>query len=165
MKKLIVALCCFFVLKAATAQQIIKLDIDSTTLTNKLVIPNLDNLEKLLNASRKDFAATMISLGYELSKEDTDIYVPKTLDDSPVFGVMKGDQVVSVVFYQAGNYPQQMKDAFVSQYQNLEHARLKGTDDYTFQDKDGNGKVKFFSMIFDTRKKGGGFVMLLTGDQ
>ncbi len=165
MKKLILALCCFFVLKAASAQQIIKLDIDSTTLANKLVIPNLDNLEKLLNASRKDFAATMISLGYELSKEDTDIYVPKTLDNSPIFGVMKADQTVSVVFYQTSSYPRQMKDAFVSQYQNLEHTRVKGTDSYEFKDKDGNGDVKIFSMAFDTPKKNGGFVMLVTVDQ
>jgi hypothetical protein len=161
MKKLLVALCCLLVFKAASAQQIIKLEIDSTTFVNKVVVPNLHNMSKLLMASQKDFAATMISLGYKLSKIDsTELYVPNTGDILPSLGVMKDDELVSVMFYQTTTYLKQMKESFLSQYSNVTHKRIKGTDAYYFKMDDD----KVYCIIFDTPRKDGGSVSFAAAD-
>ena len=165
MKKLIVALCCIVTFQAASAQQIIKLDIDSTTFAYKLVVPNLRNMEKLLGASQKDYVATVLSLDYALSKIDTEYYAPKTTIDNSIFGISKDDQSVTIVFYQTTTYPKQMKDNFLAQYKNLTHKKVKGSDAYYFKDDDGKGVEKLFVMIFDTPKKDGGFITITTADE
>ena len=165
MKKLIVALCCIVTFRAASAQQIIKLDIDSTTFANKLIVPNLRNMQKLLAASQKDYLATVTSLGYALSTVDTEYYAPKTVEDNAVFAISKDDQAVVIVFYQTSTYPKQMKDSFLAQYQNVTHKKVKGSDAYYFNDDDGKGGKKVFIMIFDTPKKDGGFITLTSADE
>ncbi|HZY37252.1 MAG TPA: hypothetical protein VFE53_11415 [Mucilaginibacter sp.] len=156
MKNLFITLCCFFGIKAASAQEIIRLDIDSASFVKRLVIPNLKNLQKLVNAPQKDFVATMVSLGYKLSKlDDHEFYAAADANGDALFGVMKSaDQTsVSVMFFQKTDYPKQMMERFVSQYGQTQHEKVKGADGYYFKIDDGNGGTKDFCIIFDNRKK------------
>jgi hypothetical protein len=164
MKKLIVVLCCLLAFKAALAQEIIKLDMDSTTLAKKLVVPNFKNLEKLLNASQKDYEATMLALGYTLTKEDdVDIYGVDAANGDPLFGIMKqGDKLVAVMFFQKTDYPKQMKDLFESKYTKFVHKKSSGSDAYYFKGDDGNGGMKGLCMIFDNRRKSNSVTLALT---
>jgi hypothetical protein len=161
MKNLLVALVCLLGFKAVSAQDIIKLEIDSTTFSNKVIVPNLHNMAKLFKASQKDFAVTMLSLDYKLSKIDSsEVYVPKTGDIIPALGVMKDEELVSVMFYQTTTYLKQMKESFLSQYSNVVHKRIKGTDAYYFKMDDD----KVYCIIFDTPRKDGGSVSFAAGE-
>jgi hypothetical protein len=161
MRKLLFFVCLLSCFKTASAQEIIKLQTDSSANIRKLIIPTYDNLFKLLKASSKDYDATLLSLGYVRKDEgDSYAYYARSEDKNLIFSVIKQDKEVDIAFNVHIDYPLSMKEAFLKKFTDPVHKRIKGMDAYFFDQSDDSGATVSYCMLFDISKKDGGVTLL-----
>lgn len=124
------------------------------------ILPNYDNLFKLLRATRDDFLATMKNFHYMQSKpDDPNTYMASNTDQ--VYNVDKEDKNLDIFFSDKGSYAKSVKDNFLARYPNARHKTLDGGIEAYYFDRDEGGGKGHYCMFFDLPADGGGGVTLL----
>lgn len=163
MKKLIITLCCVTSVQYCTyAQNILSLQTASIGGATA-ILPNYDNIFKLLRATRDDFLATMKNFHYVQSKpDDPNTYMASNTDQ--VYNVDKEEKNLDIFFSDNGGYAKSVKDDFLARYPNARHKTMNdGIEAYYF-DTDEGGSKGHYCMFFDLPADGGGGVTLLSID-